>query len=383
MRRLKALTILFAALLISQAAPVVASTGSDDRSEPAAHGAMPEASDAIERPAMHKDEALLLNEPAAPPLSREEICQTIESAAAGEALPVEFFARLIWQESRFNPAAVSPAGAKGIAQFMPKTAAGRGLADPFEPVAALKESAEFLRELRAQFGNLGLAAAAYNAGPKRVQDWLAKRGVLPRETQDYVRLITGHAAEKWAAADAPEIPEVASKDVWCNQTDKLIAQTRSELHAERAAQNAERAAQARKEPPVEAVAKLMVGARKPLASEKPAKLTAQALNHAIDEKGIKQARAAPRSGGEKGSWGVQVDWSEAKATAARWEKKLAGILRGRRHEAVAGKTVGRGATPLHRIRLAADSREGAEKLCSQLKAAGGTCVVLRNPAKSS
>src|SRR5205823_6421858 len=80
-------------------------------------------------------------------------------------------------ESRFQPAAVGPvtrsgARAQGIAQFMPGTAAERRLLDPFDPVQALPKSAEFLRELRDQFGNLGLAAAAYNAGPRRVQDWL-------------------------------------------------------------------------------------------------------------------------------------------------------------------------------------------------------------------
>src|SRR3954471_9759494 len=128
-------------------------------------------------------------------VSRDGICQMIESAANGEALPFEFLARLIWQESKFNPQAVSPAGAQGIAQFMPRVATGRGLANPFEPAAALHESAEFLRELRDRFGNLGLAAAAYNAGPKRVQDWLAKRSVLPRETQQYVHIITGHRPE--------------------------------------------------------------------------------------------------------------------------------------------------------------------------------------------
>ena len=70
------------------------------------------------------------------------------------------FVRLIWRESRFNPSAVSPKGAQGIAQFMPGTAGERGLLDPLNPVQALPKSAEFLAELRSQFGNLGLAAAA-------------------------------------------------------------------------------------------------------------------------------------------------------------------------------------------------------------------------------
>jgi soluble lytic murein transglycosylase-like protein len=67
---------------------------------------------------------------------------------------------VIWQESRFNARAVSPKGAAGIAQFMPQTASWHGLADPFDPTEALRHSARYLRELRDQFGNLGLAAAS-------------------------------------------------------------------------------------------------------------------------------------------------------------------------------------------------------------------------------
>jgi hypothetical protein len=62
---------------------------------------------------------------------------------------------------------------------------------------ALPASAKFLRKLRDDFGNLGLAAAAYNAGPGRIQKWLAKESELPRETRDYVRIITGTRAEDW------------------------------------------------------------------------------------------------------------------------------------------------------------------------------------------
>jgi membrane-bound lytic murein transglycosylase MltF len=113
---------------------------------------------------------------------------------------VRFFTRLIWQESRFDPSQVSPAGAQGIAQFMPPTAAARGLADPFDPVTALQESASYLRELRNTFGNLGLAAAAYNAGAYRVSRWLSHAGSLPDETVDYVQIVTGRSVGEWAAA---------------------------------------------------------------------------------------------------------------------------------------------------------------------------------------
>src|SRR6266481_9564364 len=125
------------------------------------------------------------NEPARPTV--DEICRTLAQAAADNELPEEFFTRLIWQESRFDSGAVSPAGAQGIAQFMPQTAATRGLANAFEPLQALRESASYLRELRTTFrGNLGLAAAAYNAGPGSVEAWLARRRALPAETQAYV-----------------------------------------------------------------------------------------------------------------------------------------------------------------------------------------------------
>ena len=113
-----------------------------------------------------------------------------------------FFVRVIWQESRFNALAVSPKGAQGIAQFMPRTADWRGLGNPFDVIAALKTSASYLRDLRDRFGNLGLAAAAYNAGPQRVQDWLLARSGLPKETRRYVQIVTGHRAEEWSAGPA-------------------------------------------------------------------------------------------------------------------------------------------------------------------------------------
>jgi Transglycosylase SLT domain len=135
-------------------------------------------------------------------LSKAQLCETAVQVAQANNLPAPFFTRLIEQESGFNPRTVSSAGAQGIAQFMPKTAASRGLSDPFEPLSALAASGKFLAELVGQFGNLGLAAAAYNAGPKRVQDWIAKRGKLPAETQNYVHTITGRVAEAWAATKA-------------------------------------------------------------------------------------------------------------------------------------------------------------------------------------
>ena len=134
--------------------------------------------------------------------SPEEVCDTIAKSAHSNELPVAFFIRLLFQESRFDPATVSTAGAQGIAQFMPETAADEGLANPFDPVQAIPASARLLRKLIAQFGNLGLAAAAYNAGPKKIQDWLAKKDKLPEETEGYVKTVTGKPAETWRLASA-------------------------------------------------------------------------------------------------------------------------------------------------------------------------------------
>lgn len=175
-----------------------------------------------------------------PVLPREVICNAIEMAALEHDIPLEFFGRLIWQESRLKPEAVSPAGARGIAQFMPATAADMGLHDPFDPVASLMKSAKFLRILHDKFGNLGLAAAAYNGGPGRVERWLTaweqaaktnpkpkakakakvsaktkKLHALPKETQDYVRIITGKPVTDWVGGGSKVVELKAKNKVPC------------------------------------------------------------------------------------------------------------------------------------------------------------------------
>ena len=134
------------------------------------------------------------------PISLGELCNALLSSAQDNDLPVPFFANLIWQESGLQKDIVSSKGAMGIAQFMPQTAAESGLGDPFDPLQAISASARLLRELRSQFGNLGFAAAAYNAGPRRVSDWLERHRRLPRETLNYVVNITGRSVEEWQKA---------------------------------------------------------------------------------------------------------------------------------------------------------------------------------------
>ena len=161
------------------------------------------AAGAQETPAEPPQPPAIAGKPEASGDAQKSICLLLESAARANNLPVEFFTRVIWQESRFRASAIGPMThtgkrALGIAQFMPGTAAERNLLDPFNPIEALPKSAEFLRDLRREFGNLGLAAAAYNAGPQRVRNWLAGSGSMPSETRTYVQAITGASVEQWA-----------------------------------------------------------------------------------------------------------------------------------------------------------------------------------------
>jgi hypothetical protein len=266
------------------------------------------------------------DEPAGPRPSVDEICRTLAQAAADNDLPEEFFTRLIWQESRFDSGAVSPAGAQGIAQFMPQTAAIRGLANAFEPLQALRESASYLRELRTTFrGSLGLAAAAYNAGPAQVEAWLAGRRSLPFETQAYVRIVTGYAAEAWAAQPLPQF-------------------------------------QPSNTPPSNA----QMGAR----CVELAKLMIESSRH----------RLALTSSPAWGPWGVQLagNWSEGGVLAAyeRLRRRYGAVLGDRLPLVLYGR---RGAGATFIVRVSEKSRADADALCARLRAAGGACIVVRNP----
>ncbi len=103
-------------------------------------------------------------------------------------MPVDLFARLVQQESGWNPRALSHKGAIGLAQLMPATAQRLGV-DPADPGQNLDGGARYLRQQYETFGTWRLALAAYNAGPGAVQ----KHGDIPpfRETQGYVLAILG------------------------------------------------------------------------------------------------------------------------------------------------------------------------------------------------
>jgi hypothetical protein len=261
------------------------------------------------------------------PDSVNVVCPLIESAASTYDLPLVFLIRLIWQESRFDLGAVSPAGAQGVAQFMPGTALQTGLAHPFDAVEAIPKSAELLRDLKNQFGNLGLAAAAYNAGPKRVQDWLAGRSSLPKETQAYVRIVTGHAASEWAG-ETSQVNLALPEAVPCTQMAKSFT------------------------------------------ARQASTLRTTGLHN--------EPQAG--TGSPEAAWGVQLIGSplEANALASfqQLQRKYKSIL-GDRQPLVIRSKVGTSGF-WYRVRLAVDSRREAEKLCSSLRAVGGSCLVQRN-----
>jgi hypothetical protein len=110
-------------------------------------------------------------------------------AAQRWQVSAHLLAAQIYAESNFNPFAVSPAGAQGIAQFMPGTAAGLGLRNPFDAAASIDAQAHLMHDLLGRFGSVPLALAAYNAGPGAV----AACGCVPpyAETQAYVAKIIG------------------------------------------------------------------------------------------------------------------------------------------------------------------------------------------------
>ncbi|PZQ46079.1 MAG: hypothetical protein DI556_21210 [Rhodovulum sulfidophilum] len=131
----------------------------------------------------------------------------------GAGLDADAFSRLfvalIDQESRFDPDAVSPKGARGLGQLMPATAAALGVADAFEPLANLRGAARYLTAQLAAFGRVDLALAAYNAGPHRVTRYA---GVPPfRETRDYVARITRAADLELAGSGGAAPTHVADE----------------------------------------------------------------------------------------------------------------------------------------------------------------------------
>ena len=124
----------------------------------------------------------------------------IDASAAKYGIDPTWLTRLLHQENGFRPTGTSPAGAQGIAQFMPGTAARYGV-NVNDPSSSIEGAAHYLSDNLTMFGgNQGLATAAYNWGEGNVQKWLKSGGGVPKETQQYVSSITGTPITTWAGA---------------------------------------------------------------------------------------------------------------------------------------------------------------------------------------
>lgn len=249
----------------------------------------------------------------------DRVCNLIEAHASQNGLPEDFLARLIWKESRFDPTAVSPVGAEGIAQFMPGTAKMRGLANSFDIEQAIPASAKYLAELKTGFGNLGLAAAAYNAGETRVSRWLKSGGFLPMETESYVLDVMGEPADRFTetayAGTIPPLDKKANFAVACRELPVIMSRT-------------------------VAMARINV---------KP--------------------------------WGVQVAGNFRHAAAlSQWsgvKRRFPALLSG------SEPVISRVRTPIGRrgiyaVRIGADTKARADDICRKLHSVGGACIVVRN-----
>jgi hypothetical protein len=257
------------------------------------------------------------------------VCELIETAANDHRLPIDFFTRLIWKESRFRADAVSPKGARGIAQFMPGTAALRGLSDSFDPIEAIPASANYLAALAARFGNLGLAAAAYNAGEKRVDDWLSGAGRLPFETEDYVLSITGRSVDDWA---------------------KLVPN--------------------------------VVAGATPLPKPPKGNCVAMAARLQKEGAGTEVVSAIPKA--PRAPWGVQLagnfSLNRAMASYRAVQKRFPAIVGDGPPMVLRSVMRNMGRAPVFQLRVPAQTREAADTICRRLRDAGGACVVLKSGA---
>ena len=249
------------------------------------------------------------------------VCAAIDKASTKHNLDRVFFTRLLWKESLFDPNAVSPKGAQGLAQFMPETAERRKLADPFDPLAAVDASASFLADLKKDFGNLGLAAGAYNAGEGRIERWLAGSSSLPDETEDYVAYITGKIADEW-------------KDKAANHAMPALGKS----------------------------------------GDFTSQCIALASRQVNPSSGVSRGKSQP--------WGAMLaaDFNEGRALGMfkRLKLRFPQVLDGAQPFVLRKRNLSRGTRKMAFVMVGAKTREGAQEICAKYTAAGLPCVVRKN-----
>lgn len=251
-----------------------------------------------------------------------DICRTIERAAVDAQLDKHFLARLLWKESLFEPNAISPKGAEGIAQFMPGTARLVQLDDAFNPAKAVHAAANYLRRLELTFGNIGMAAVAYNGGEGRAERFRASGGTLPYETMDYVQAITGF-------------------DAWSWRTD----------------------------PPAPDKVDLRLDREKPFF---------EACTELASKRKLRQFEGARPT---VQPWGVMLASHPSRAGVQRQigalQRKLRPVLGGREVSYVYRRVNGN-PRRVYTAQIGAESRREAAQLCQKLRVVGSACIVLRN-----
>jgi hypothetical protein len=192
-------------------------------------------------------------------------------------------------------------------------------------VAALPKAAEFLRELRGEFGNLGLAAAAYNAGPRRVRDYIEGRGGMPAQTRHYVRVITGRTVDDWVNLRGAGGRDVIAKPTSCHQLAALLTKQPS----------------------------FFVGEL---------------------ERRVAEGKLRP--------WGVQLSAGFSRARVlqayARIERQYRALLENRDPMIIRTVLRSRGTSGFYQVRVGVDSRAAANSLCAALSSKGAACMVLKN-----
>ena len=250
-----------------------------------------------------------------------DVCAAIERYATIWNLPPGYFGRLIWQESHFDANAVSFAGAEGIAQFMPETGRLQGLQNPYDPAEELWRSARYLNFLAQKFGNLGLAAAAYNGGEGAAARFIASNGYLAVETLDYVQILTGVPVTTWLGG-------VTKQPDYSLQPGKPFQQACIEL----------------------------------------------AENNRLQKFTPPTAIVKP--------WGIQLAQFFSSATARRafdrLQAKFSAVLGDEELMLVAKRNPNFGPALRFTTEIGRDNRADAQKLCAALQKAGGACIVVRN-----
>lgn len=248
------------------------------------------------------------------------LCSALDVLSNRHKINPHFFTRLIWQESRFNPNARSPANAQGIAQFIPSTAKIRGLSDPWNPALALDASAKYLSELIETFGNEGLAAVAYNGGESRARNFIKGSSGLASETWNYVQIVTDTDATTWRDAPPKNHDFRLSPDKEFMSACLDLAQNRKYTKF------------------------------KALPQYKP--------------------------------WGVQLAAGSSKVAAqASFRRRSASCkasLRRKSVDYVYKRSAARGGKAMHNARISFDTRSAANGFCTRLRKSGCACAVYKN-----